>query len=249
MLKEMLEYLFSQVRSKETKVVEFDRYKDRIHTYPNGDADIEGAAPLPRNHNVEDFETLAAVTAHGESAVVWANRSAVVLVLDNKDMRRNTAKVSLAYSPQLAALQSLGENGKDFDQKALLTWLRTKFSEHITPATLVDNLRLMRVTTNTEGVGELQRTKVSVGKSAMAEFHGVDKLPEWVTFTVPVWQGKFGCMVTITVALDLDPEKPSFKLTPKAGAIETAIQGAELALCEALRKVMPATVPVYYGSP
>lgn len=237
------------------RIVPFDKYADRIVVLPGGEAAEVKGLPSPRGHVVMDLDSFAkaakaAADAGGvNSTVCWVNRNGITLVMDDNGDRENTVQVPLRLSPQLRELMAIETVQTPFNQRDLIQTLRIKFANCGLPTNLVDNLRKVRFTNQGEANSEVTRAKVSVGREQMAQFHGIDTLPDWVVFQVPVFNGVFRTSASINVAVDPDPELQQFRLVPQLGAIEQSLQAAEIALVQALAGIVPETVPVYFGSP
>jgi hypothetical protein len=236
------------------KITEFDPRKHRIVVMPDGTSEAIAADPAPRKHAANDLgslKTIAEAAAQaGHKVVCWATRRGVMLVLNDDGYRDSTVTLGLELSPQLALLMSIEKSSPAMSQRELISTLRIKFRECGLPDGLVDMLRKVAFKISDEGASELQRTKTSVGRSQMAAMHGLDALPEWLSFQVPVFAGcVFATIATIPVALDPDPETQTFKLIPQLGVIEKKIQLAETELVGALASMMPESVPVYFGTP
>ena len=142
----------------------------------------------------------------------------------------------------------MAKHQKAMAQKETIATIRLQF-RGCAPGNLADLFRQVKFNVNQSGESELQKNKVSVGKSTLAEFHGLQNIPDEVAFTVPVFDGKFECRETVMVAIEPDPQTQTFQLIPFPGEIEAALQRAEHRLGMALREQMPEGVPVIFGAP
>jgi hypothetical protein len=178
----------------------------------------------------------------------WYNRDGVVIVLDNDGDRLDQITMSLEMSPSLKKLATLEQSRKAFSQKEAIHFLRIDFRD-AGLGSLPDMLKNVKFTVNTEGDSSVDRTRISVGKSTLAAFHGFENLPSEVAFRVPVFTAKFEIVEPIMVAIEPDPTTQSFQFIPFAGQIEAALQRAEVALGAALAKALGEAVPVILGKP
>ncbi len=236
------------------KIVPFDPRQHRLTTV-DGKTTMQAAIPSPRKHSASDIPSLVRLAEKFSSSsasagvVCWANRSKITLVLNDGGYRDDVVTLKVSLSDQILRLADIQNTSKAFTQRELIRELRINFRNCGLPETLVDLLRKVNFEINVEGGAEVQRTKVSVGRSQMAAFKGLEQLPEWLTFQLPTFASVHNFMALIPVALDPDPESQVFRLVPALGEIEKQVSLAEQSLVAELVSQMPAEVPVYFGSP
>lgn len=210
---------------------------------PDGVVKREEAAIGPREHMAADIETLCRLAsekvAEGKRPEFYFDREGIHLVFD-PEYRRHYAWMDLSQSPQMVALVDFEINAKSFDQASIIRILRTKFKGMVD----VDLLQLARkVQVNSSAMTEQTATKRNLGREAEARLNDGTALPDYITFTVPVFsEGALRKTVTATVeaAFDLDPNggNPKFSLTPVAGQTEAAITFGEQRLGELISDTM-----------
>jgi hypothetical protein len=93
--------------------------------------------------------------------------------------------------------------------------------------------------------------KTSMGQKIRSEVTAIDRIPEYVVFSVPVFEGAFGDICyPVECALEPVADAAGFKLIPLPGQIERAVQAAESEIGIRLREGLEgSSVQVYYGSP
>jgi hypothetical protein len=217
----------------------------------HGNTIIDTGLPRPRNHKALDLGTVAEFAKRFNSAVIWYNRSAVTAIIDDED-RRDKVTLTMAYSDELLKLMELQKSKPSYDQRAMLTLLRTVFTPHALPmhTTLIGDLRVVKFEANQTANADIGRGKSSVGKSAMAVVEGWDKLPEVVALSVPVFGNAFIRQRTnINCALEVNEQEQRFQFFPLPGEIEKAIATIEDDLGVTIREMSPEATPVYYGEP
>lgn len=218
----------------------------------------QDADPSPRNHvagDVAGIIELANKFADG-SVVVWYNRKAITILVDDKT-RRDKITLPLEFSPQLAYLQAI-ENSptvRPLSQSEIIKLLRTLFfhcTGHI--GDLLTVIRGVRFVTNKSTSSEQRQGKESMGKSIESELTGADKVPETIQLEVPIFKAgalNYVQLVACDLAVDLATEK--FLLTPIPGDIEVAITAAEREigkrLSDELSQNTETDIPVHYGQP
>ena len=254
MFKELFELWAQKVtEAKSVQIAGFDRFKDRIVVDLDGEVKTIAADFPDRKHVAGNIETLATFLENtenaSETAVVWYSRIGVIAILDHTTNRRHQIRMDLALSPTLQKLMAMEANHKQMTQKEVIALLRLSFRD-AGLGNLADMFRQVKFSVNTDGNSELTKNKSSVGRSTLAEFHGLTNLPDEIAFTVPIFAGKFDCREAIMVAIEPYPSTQTFQLIPFAGQIEAALQRAESKLGAALREAMEASgVPVLFGAP
>ncbi len=221
----------------------------------DGTLERHEAKPSPRAHKTLDIASLvrfgAALDTGESSPVLWYSRVGLVLIVDDAT-RRDRVSMSLEFSPQMLLLQSLERETKWYTQAQFLSLLRVKLGAClINHPALIPSLRKIKFRTSSEGGSEIVQAKASVGKSLSAELSGAEPIPEEVTLSVSIFNGRAEYS-EIVCSLDVDPEKVTFSLTPLAGAVEDAIREGESQLRNVIASEMDGAqldVPVYYGTP
>lgn len=223
---------------------------------PNGEM-VRTTAELPPVRNeADDLATLAEVAkawAADFAVAVWYDRDRVQAVAAVPDSPPHTCTVTLEPSAQLAKLAEWRAAGRQLvTQKEFVLLLRTLFhgcwNAH---PTLLDTVRKLRVQSASDGASEVQRGKISLGKSMVAEMSGVGDIPERVTFEVPVFAGR-AVVATADVRVVLDPDAESGQLLVVVlpDEIDRAYAAGEERAQEMLDGLLEgASIPVYHGRP
>lgn len=250
MLKEFAEFISGQAVSAamaSPQSLAVDITKDRIQVV-GGKSEFVAALPASRNHQLFSLDDVANFIANVVgSGSLWYSREGVTVLVSDEE-RKDKAKMSLSLSPQINSLLHIESGKPAWSQAAAITNLRIQFAGCV-PEGLADQIRKVKFNINTQGESEIQRAKVSVGKSTLAEFHGIDGLPEFVEFNVPVFASRFASIQSVRVAIDPDPSNSTFKFVPLPGQIEAAISRAEAEFGAAIREKVADTTPVYFGVP
>lgn len=236
------------------RVVTADREPPQVYytTAPDGTLTRQEAAPPPDNHRAGDPAAVCDVAkdaAKTHAAEVWFSRAGVVAVY--ADFGR--AAFTLSPSPQMARLAEWDHRGRGIVKQAeLILLLRTMFAG-CTPShpNLLESVRRVDTKKANDASSEVRQGKVSLSKSIVAEMSGIDKLPEEITFEVPVFaQAAVKLRGSVRVAVDPDPQNEQFVLVVLPGDIERATQAAEVALGKQVAELLEGSeVPSYYGVP
>lgn len=250
-LSKALEYLVG-IGAEKGKGQTFQTPAEPKHVYylngPDGTDRIE-ADPPPNDHTAADLETVVALAADGETdKSIWYSRSGVVA----RNGPRDRATFRLTPSPQLAKLLEWERTPGILKQTALILSLRTLFADcYPDHPTLLESVRRIDVKKGQEAAAEVRQGKVSMSRSMLAEMTGLDKIPETVTFKVPVFaEQAFVSYKPVRVALDADPQAESFTLIPVPGDVEKAYSGAEDELQTRLAALIgDEKIKLYHGSP
>lgn len=208
----------------------------------------------PRNHQAHDLETaMNAVAENKDTAAVWYNRDAVVVLLDDA-VRRDRVTLELPNTPQFNWLVDNDKPTK-LSQADLLFLLRTTFKDCLPyGSSLFAQLRKVNWKQLKDAESEIAKNKASIGKAIKSELAGAEDLPEYVTLNVPVFNVS-GLMKTFDVecVLESSPADEKFIFFPTPGAVEKAYQEAEAWLCgllaEGLAERDAGEVAVNHGTP
>lgn len=209
------------------------------------------AEPAPRDHSARNLQPIIAWAKEvGTTCSIWFSRCGITLLMD-EDNRRDKVSLDLNLSPQMVKVLEL-QTKNIFSQRELIFLLRTTFArcQDKCPAFL-KALRDLKFKVNSEGGGNIQHGKTSIGKSVMQEVLQQDLLPEYVTLVVPIFENAyFALPQSIEFAVEIHPAEEKFQLIPIPGAIEDAIERAEAEIGLKITAMLEgANVGVYYGEP
>lgn len=200
-----------------------------------------------RRHEAFSVETLASLAESVSIPSCWYSRDGVTLFFDDEE-RFDSARLSLSYSPQMVKFQELEAKQQPIPQRDLIHLLRTTFKD-CGPVDLVKSIRQINWDVRELGHSAVERGKASIGKSITQEVSGLVALPEYVTFSVPVFASKIKSIQPVVCLLDPDEQSKGFKLVPLPGKVEEAITAAETDILVDLKNNLPDNVPIYYGRP
>jgi hypothetical protein len=208
-------------------------------------------------HEADDLDTVAAVAERwkdgGGFVSVWYDRAAAQAVGAIDGERPRTCVLSLNPSPQLAQLAEWRNRGRVMvPQKELVVLLRTLFDGcWANTPTLLTAVRSLRTSKAAEVNSQIERGRVSLGKSMVAEMSGVGAIPEEVRFVVPVFTGAAAqARAEVRVAVDPDPETEQFTLIVLPEEIERAYWLGEERLRVLLEDLLEGSeIPLYHGRP
>ncbi len=237
-------------------VADVDLRKPYLVRGETGGTILQSAIKPPRRtHQPKSLEAIGAFATHNsldEKASSWFDRLGVMLFPVDVD-REDVLAMSLSASPQLKEIiswEKAGPGGTQFDQKAIRRMLMVRMRGCLANADdILQTLASVRWAMNDQQEKTVLKGKSSLGKSLQTEFIGIENLPDYLTFNVPIWETGFVRFQQIEVALEPDEQTQSFRLIPVTGAIETAVCEAEVALGESLRTILDQSIPVYYGKP
>ncbi len=222
--------------------------------------------PIPHPHRAHRVQDLNSIVELARDAIERPNRSSTErpfvefyysrsgVVLVYPDNRRDRATVALTPSERMEILQGWESNRAGIGQEELIKTLRVVF-KGLASQDITDLVRRISITTDT--TSNQGRTEVSLGKNIQARLGETNALPEYLTFTVPVFEeGAFaGHRAAIECALDFNPKASVFFLTPVTGAIEAAFTKAEDDLARSLtaiiteRGIPSENYGLYFGQP
>lgn len=179
-----------------------------------------------------DFISLAKMAKNavdgGMPVAIWYSVAGVTLVIGADG--RNRAAITLMQSKPLLKLYEWDKaDGVDTSHAALYKGLRTIFANALpTHPTLKADVTKVDIKKAMQLVSEQKTSKVSLSRDMIAESACADRLPEVLTFNVPVFSDPIAPFkIDVRVAFMLDLEKEAFTLTVLPGEIEAAAGEAE----------------------
>lgn len=252
MLKEFVEAIGQlAVDGAGPQIRDHDPYVPSVTIDSHGNTVIDPGLPHPRKHVALDLNAIVEFAKRFDSAVIWYSRKAVVAIIDDND-RKDTVTLTMGYSEELLKLMELHKDKPSYDQRAMLTLLRTVFTPNALPThpSLIASLRVVKFAASQTADVDIGRGRSSAGKTAIAAVEGWDKLPEFVTLAIPVFGNSFLRQRTnINCALEVNEQEQRFQFFPLPGEIEKAVAAIEGDLGSMIREMAPQSTPVYYGEP
>lgn len=209
--------------------------------------------PGVRDHTAHSVaavcEFALAMVADGDcpyEPVLWYSENGVRLVIDDKN-QRGMVQFPLTPHPHIHTLRRL-ELRNPLDQAGLIRLLRIDLAGTHNGSELLAAVRNIRVRQLAQGGGDVQHSKVSIGKTLEAEVTGIKPLPEEVTLSVTVFK-ELCYTQSVRCAVDIDVQQERFLLVPLPGQIDLAIQNATGRLGLDVAALIEDNVPVYHGVP
>lgn len=186
---------------------------------------------------------------------VWYSHKYGVRGVRGRDDRRETITYPLAYAEAFRVLAaSSTKAGQTFKHRDFVHLLRTLFKDKVPPL-LLQAVTRINWNFGETGNADLAKTgRTSVDKKLVAELVGVETIPEYVTFTVPVW-AELDFPVGIEAYVSPNPADQSFTLFTTELNVNWAYRQADEFLANQVKvaasQVFPddANLPVYNGSP
>lgn len=254
MLQEFLKALSEQaVQAADPKIFCPDAEPESVYFLRGADGNWNRmkAAPFTRDHKAADLNAIIQFATANKGASVFYARNLVSCLLDDND-RRDTINLTLAFSPQLEALRGIRGSMSGVSQADLIHLLRTTFKRSMpTCPFLLDSIRKLKFDAGGTTTSEVRSNRQSLSRAQQAQVTGEAELVEEFDLVVPIFDGCLPSIQgTITIALDTDAVKQTFRLTPIPGDIEAAIRNAEDQIGVLLRKGLADTSAaerIYYG--
>lgn len=156
--------------------------------------------------------------------------------------RRDTVRMPLTLTPQMAAIVALTE--KPIDQPELVWLLRSTLSQCCTHPQFPTMVRKLKFKSNSEGDRSVGIGRESIGASVVKEMAGIDgELPEEVGFIVPVYEEIWHDTQAgkrheeeIILAVNVDLQKQQFVFRPIGSATKDALRNARRAAVTQFRE-------------
>lgn len=251
------------VQAAGARIVKIDGESRKVLIDANG-VTKEYELPAPTiKAEVRDLEDLIRfATADGvpEPRSIWHSYDQVTLLLDDTD-RRDTVTMPLPKTSLFLWLLRSGNESNRFTQRELLAFFKTELAEAVTEEQKLDFvsvLQSIKFRKADETDSDLsKRGTEGLGRKIENECTGADKLPEFLNVTTSLYRNvKEVPPVTFPVYVSIDFENQQFVLKPVSDTLETAIDGAQLILGEAIRSKIRSDKPadgqdikVYFGKP
>lgn len=222
---------------------------------PSGGITVVEAKPSHRRHTAFDLTAVVEFAKrYSDEASIWYSRNGVVCITDDTgDFARRMNRVTLPLLPSvpMSVLQSWEKNTIQLQQEQAVRLMRTTFADCLASAgNLATILANVRFTVNKEQQGEIRQGRSSLGSNLTAQIDGYDKIPDTVTFSVPVFAAGVIHEAPVRCALETYPASGGFAFVPIPGQIESAFWSAEAWIVEQLRAAMnDPDARIYYGNP
>ena len=246
MLKEALDFLTDQAtKARGARVVQVPEPKHKyIVEAADGELEWHESDPEPRNHKARDLSAILAFAEANAESKIWYSRSGVVCVVDDKT-RRDKVTLALSPSPQVEALRKMEQSREPIEQADLVLLLRTTFAGSVSPPNFLSIIKTLKFNRQEDGETEIDHGKASLGKNIKLGLTSGEKIPEEITFTVPIFANAFFMMSPVRAAVHIDAAEETFTIIPLPLEIERAVIKAETMICTDIGD-RPG---VHYGEP
>lgn len=253
------------VKSAGVKVI--DEIGLRNETVVSIDGKLERVKHVPeaREHTVADLDSLATLINgpsftkeedEGSGPVLYGNASVwhlgdvVIALLDDSpgSFRDDRGEWTLKPSKKFTVLTSDGGAAKPRLHAQFVEFLVENLRDelHIAVPGLLEIIRKLKMTTNSEATGDIQHARSSMGKSIEAAVAGAGDLPETITLKVRRW-ADLEYFADVECLFKLDPMKGELSLRPLADELQQAENAAQAWLHQQIADEVDC--PVYYGLP
>lgn len=261
MLKDAIELLTkTAIAAVEPIELESLATRNRTVAWVNGQR-TEVVHDVPcREHMICDLASLATLVngpvsqADGElcagrpHASVWHKGDKVVIVFDDSDESYRDDGAEWTLNPSKKFMSLIADAPKARNQAAFIEFLVENLRDELEASRpgLLGNLRNLRFKNNSEGTGNIQHNRASLGRQVEAEISGAIELPETLILNVRRW-ADMEYIVAVECYLKLDPLQETLALRPLADELQEAENKAQEWLHERITQEIEC--PVYYGTP
>ncbi len=236
MLKEALAYLADlAVKGVTPQLMDLPGNK-RLLWVPGSEAqELEGNRTLRRDTvgNLSSFEAWIRAVGGDRDCDIWVRHDRIVAYVDPTEPHLvDSAKMPLNESEQLKTLRSWKTG---VNQQTFVRQLRTTFAE-LYDEKLLPVFRVLDFKRGSMTSRDVSHRGESLGRSIeeLAQSRN-GAIPEKMRFNVPLWDFVSSPMAMIDMAIECDNVGERLILLPIGDAFTTAVQTAQLELCERLR--------------
>ncbi|HEY1190998.1 MAG TPA: hypothetical protein VGE74_25420 [Gemmata sp.] len=246
------EFLFEKGRASAAQIIECRQEPDGVYFVRNADGNITRhvAAPRPEKHTAGSLQAIGVLANEWAGKCrVWVSEKAVVLKFG--DNGEHTAKLELSYSEQIHLLAEWHRHRTAHTQAALISFLRTTLRDTLPSTSLLDAIRKVRFNAQAAHTGEITHGKASIGKELTGEITGSGAIPEYVTFTVPVFVNTCFRHIVAQIECAIEPDAGSgqFRVVPLPNRIIDAGDTGLRAIVEEIETRVPTGTDVLIGTP
>lgn len=203
-------------------------------------------------HELKSFDDLVTFVNGKHVAAPHVFHSREGITVFNSETRRESCGLPYVFTDRMATLLELGKHDsmgsfKTFDQRALVTFLRTKLSG-LGLENLLTAVRKIDFTRNSSGSSSVEHGKESLGKKVEAVVQQREEIPEQVKIRVPVYanEGLADVKVDVYLAIVINVEEAEFSLQPLADTLQDALKDAAGQVALKLKTKLTG-VPVFMG--
>jgi len=224
-----------------TRVIVAQAGQHKIHQLP----------PADRDHQVDTLNDLTAAAENWTAPTVWHNEAEVIALCDDEH-RRDRITFKLTPSPQFKLLVGLETNANAcvLDQRSFIRMLKFDLADCVVNDGLLPNIRKLEFKRSSDGTGNVQHGKESLGRAVEASVQGTTDIPEWFDVQIPLYVSA-GEKIKhdVRIDLDIDTQNERFIVRPLPGRLHDAIHRHQANIAERLVNGLGDDVSVYYGKP
>jgi len=206
------------------------------------------AARAHRVLSIEDLGAYARRLADPSSVVCWHWLDEVVLVLNDREDRRDRVSLPLILAKPYRMLRDQPADQPTWrDQREFCRWLRIDLA---LPREMVAVFRKVTCKSGQDRSASIHHGNERLGGEVMGEVMGVDELPEELNVPIPVYDmARLSTAHSVTCAVEIDLARPAFSLRPFPGELRIVETSAAQQVREQLIDALPDDMPVYWGAP
>jgi hypothetical protein len=220
----------------------------------------------PRSHKVHNLEALISLAnrfnrevevgddGEGDDSfvpVVWFDRDAVVLVIDDAGHRVNSVTLNLETSDTFAKLKSLYSGQTWYDQRGFVRLLAVDFARCIDAGILLNKVRKIKFDSGVSGAGVIGRASESMGHNINSRVESAEgEIPEVVTVMSPVFKTNGETQpFPVQCSVEINPQESKFRLMPLPDQIELVTHAAVADIGDRLASSLDKGIEAYFGKP
>lgn len=210
------------------------------------------AQPAPRGHvlrTLEEVPKYAARIGTEDGSVVWFDRTAIVIVLDDTT-RRDKVTMPLKFTPQMRSLFTLEKDKPKFTQTEIVRLLRVDLADCRIDDRLLNWVRSCRFNTTANAGGQVKHGRESLGRDIDESIVGGDggECPEEIRFDVRVFDDPLAVdKWEVRCAVELIVSEQSFRITPYPMQCDNAVENEVTAIGKYLTDQVKC--PLFRGTP
>jgi hypothetical protein len=206
-----------------------------------------------RDHKVETLEDLVALAnrfaEEDRTPVVWYNRDAIRLVINDGCYRDDVVTLDLVRSELYSAIEALDPR-RWYDPKSFIRLLRVDLHGALEAQTLLDPVRRVRFDNGVTTTVEKTRVRESMGREITSAVKTEVEIPEYVLLQTSVYKTP-GVVhdVMIKAAVEVEPSRGEFQLAVLPDEIQDAVVRTLDFIGDSLGDGLNDGIPYYQGSP
>lgn len=168
-----------------------------------------------------------------------STESLVRVVYDQED-RRDFVRLTVAKTEQWSWIENTVLGGDTIPQRDLVRLLRVTFDGCVgSSSNILQLVRSIKFTSNSEGASNIQHGNESVGRSIIQQTRGEEAIPEFFDLNVNVYE-QIPYLVTVRVYIEPRPGEQAFYVRPFPRSVRSAIEETIAHIKSEVSDVAPA---------